>query len=153
MSQPTPVIRKIEESFLRKDPLPEFRPGDTVRVWAWIREGEKERQQAFEGVCIRRQSGGNRASFTVRKVSYGVGVERVFAENSPNVARVEVVQRGKVRQAKLYYLRELRGKAARIKERTIDRSKLEKSENAKKRKKRGRKQKAEKAEAARKRAD
>lgn len=136
MSHPTPVIEKIEKQFLREAPLPEFRPGDTVRVWAWIREGEKERQQAFEGVCIKRSGGGNRATFTVRKVSYGVGVERVFADSSPNVAGVEVVQRGKVRQAKLYYLRELRGKAARIKERAFDKSRAEKG-GEKKRKRRG----------------
>ncbi len=137
MSHPTPVIEKIENEFRREKPLPEFRPGDTIRVWAWIREGEKERQQAFEGVCIKRSGGGNRATFTVRKVSYGVGVERVFSENSPNVAGVEVVQRGKVRRAKLYYLRELRGKAARIKERAFDRSKTERAGGEKKRKRRG----------------
>jgi large subunit ribosomal protein L19 len=137
MSHPTPVIEKIETEFRREAPLPEFRPGDTVRVWAWIREGEKQRQQAFEGVCIKRSGGGNRATFTVRKVSYGVGVERVFADNSPNVAGVEVVQRGKVRRAKLYYLRDLRGKAARIKERAFDRSKAEKAAGEKKRKRRG----------------
>lgn len=136
MSHATPVIAKIENEFRREKPLPEFRPGDTVRVWAWIREGEKERQQAFEGVCIKRTGAGARATFTVRKVSYGVGVERVFAECSPNVAGIEVVQRGKVRQAKLYYLRELRGKAARIKERAFDRSKVEKA-GEKKRKRRG----------------
>jgi large subunit ribosomal protein L19 len=137
MSQPTPVIEKIETEFRREKPLPEFRPGDTIRVWAWIREGEKQRQQAFEGVCIKRAGGGNRATFTVRKVSYGVGVERVFAENSPNVESIEVVQRGKVRRAKLYYLRDLRGKAARIKERAFDRSKAEKVGGDKKRKRRG----------------
>jgi large subunit ribosomal protein L19 len=137
MSHATPVIAKIENEFRREKPLPEFRAGDTIRVWAWIREGEKQRQQAFEGVCIKRTGGGARATFTVRKVSYGVGVERIFAENSPNVAGIEVVQRGKVRQAKLYYLRELRGKAARIKERAFDRSKVEKAGGDKKRKRRG----------------
>lgn len=138
MSHPTPLIEKIENEFHRETPLPEFRPGDTIRVWAWIREGEKQRQQAFEGVCIKRSGGGNRATFTVRKVSYGVGVERVFAESSPNVAGIEVVQRGKVRRAKLYYLRELRGKAARIKERAFDRTRAaDKPGGEKKRKRRG----------------
>ncbi len=138
MPHPTPIVEKVENQFRRESPLPEFRPGDTIRVWAWIREGEKQRQQAFEGVCIKRTSGGNRASFTVRKVSYGVGVERVFAENSPNVAGVEVVQRGRVRQAKLYYLRKLRGKAARIKERAVDRTRTEGAAGDKRRKRRGR---------------
>lgn len=141
MTQPLQVIQKIESSFYRPQPLPEFRVGDTVKVWVKIREGEKERLQAFEGICIARHRGGARASFTVRKVSYGVGVERVFAEHSPNIDHVELVSRGKVRQATLYYLRELSGKAARIKERSFDRSK-EGVEKKGGRKKRGKHRKA-----------
>jgi len=123
MSAPTPIIQKIENSFIRENPLPKFRAGDTVKVWVKIREGEKTRLQAFQGVCIKRSHGGARASFTVRKVSYGVGVERVFAVNSPNVESVEVLARGKVRQGRLYFLRERSGKAARIKERAYDKGK------------------------------
>ncbi|MEE8558180.1 MAG: 50S ribosomal protein L19 [Myxococcota bacterium] len=95
----------------------EFRSGDTVRVHVRIREGEKERIQVFEGVVIRKKRGGIRATFTVRKVSYGVGVERVFPWHSPMVAKVELLNRGKVRRSKLLYLRGLAGKAARIKDR------------------------------------
>lgn len=109
------VIDHLEHRFLRKD-VPQFRAGDTLRVQVRIREGEKERLQAFEGVCISMKHGGNRASFTVRKISYGVGVERVFPMNSPMLDSIEVLQRGRVRRAKLYYLRKLRGKAARIRE-------------------------------------
>lgn len=109
------LVDLVESRFLRMD-IPEFRPGDTVRVFVKIREGEKERLQAFEGVCISYSRGGVRASFTVRKVSYGVGVERVFPLHSPMVDRVEVLSRGRVRRAKLFYLRKLRGKAARIRE-------------------------------------
>ena len=98
--------------------LPSFRPGDSVKVWAKIREGDKTRLQAFEGVCIRRTSKGSRSTFTVRKISYGVGVERIFPDNSPNIDRVEVLQRGRVHQSRLFYLRDLSGKAARIKERS-----------------------------------
>ena len=141
MTQPLPVIQKIESTMLRDDALPEFRVGDTVKVWVKIREGEKERVQAFEGVCIKRRLGGARGSFTVRKVSYGVGVERVFAEHSPNIDRLEVTSRGKVRQATLFYLRNLSGKAARIKERAYDRSK-EATEKKGGRKKRGKHRKA-----------
>jgi large subunit ribosomal protein L19 len=111
------ILDTIEKSQHRKAALPEFRPGDSIKVWAKIREGEKTRLQAFEGVCIRRISKGARSTFTVRKISYGVGVERVFPDNSPNIDRIEVVQRGRVHQSKLYYLRDLSGKAARIKER------------------------------------
>ena len=125
MSHPLPLIKKLEDRFLRAEPLPEFRVGDTVRVQVKIREGEKERLQAFEGVVIRRTGGGARSTFTVRKISYGVGVERVFAENSPNIASVEVLAKGKVHQARLYFLRNLSGKAARIKERGSDRALLE----------------------------
>lgn len=109
------TVDLIEQRFLRMD-IPDFRPGDTVRVYVRIREGEKERLQAFEGVCIGMHRGGVRASFTVRKVSYGVGVERVFPLHSPMVDRIEVLSRGRVRRAKLFYLRKLRGKAARIRE-------------------------------------
>lgn len=111
------ILDSINKSQNRQAPLPEFRPGDSIKVWAKIREGEKTRLQAFEGVCIRRVSKGSRSTFTVRKISYGVGVERVFPDNSPNIDKVEVIQRGRVHQAKLYYLRDLSGKAARIKER------------------------------------
>jgi large subunit ribosomal protein L19 len=111
------VLESINKSNLRANSLPEFRPGDSIKVWAKIREGEKTRLQAFEGVCIRRVSKGARSTFTVRKISYGVGVERIFPDNSPNIDKVEVISRGRVRQSKLYYLRDLSGKAARIKER------------------------------------
>jgi large subunit ribosomal protein L19 len=111
------ILDSIDKANRRQSDLPEFRPGDSLKVWAKIREGEKTRLQAFEGVCIRRTSRGARSTFTVRKTSYGVGVERIFPDNSPNIEKVEVVQRGRVHQARLYYQRELSGKAARIKER------------------------------------
>src|SRR5688572_31749758 len=111
------ILDSIEKSQRRQAALPEFRPGDSIKVWAKIREGEKTRLQAFEGVCIRRVSKGARSTFTVRKISYGVGVERIFPDNSPNIDKVEVIARGRVHQSKLYYLRDLSGKAARIKER------------------------------------
>jgi large subunit ribosomal protein L19 len=111
------ILESIEKSQRRQASLPEFRPGDSIKVWAKIREGEKTRLQAFEGVCIRRVSKGARSTFTVRKISYGVGVERIFPDNSPNIDKVEVLSRGRVHQARLYYLRDLSGKAARIKER------------------------------------
>ena len=97
---------------------PQFGPGDTVKVHVRIKEGEKERIQVFQGTVIGSSKGGVRASFTVRKVSYGIGVERVFPFFSPNLQKIEVVRRGRVRRAKLYYLRKLRGKAARIREKT-----------------------------------
>lgn len=100
-----------------KTNLPDFRPGDTVRVMVRVREGDKERLQAFEGVCIARRGAGMSTTFTVRKVSAGVGVERIFPLHSPSVAEVELVRRGRVRRAKLYYLKRLSGKAARIRER------------------------------------
>ncbi len=109
-----PLIREIENSF-RRDNIPEFRPGDSVRVHTLIKEGDKERVQVFEGVVIDRRGGSALASFTVRKISYGVGVERVFPLHSSRIEKVEVVQRGRVRRARLNYLRELQGKAARIK--------------------------------------
>jgi len=111
-------LEQIEKEQMRTD-LPDFRPGDTVKVHVKIKEGEKERIQIFEGTVIRKRLGANRSSFTVRKVSYGIGVERIFPTHSPAIDRIEVVQRGKVRRAKLYYLRQLKGKAARIKERRV----------------------------------
>jgi len=114
------IIESINKSQLRSAALPEFRPGDSIKVWAKIREGEKTRLQAFEGVCIRRVAKGHRSTFTVRKISYGVGVERIFPDNSPNIDKVEVIARGRVHQSRLYYLRDLSGKAARIKEREGD---------------------------------
>ncbi|MBK9030365.1 MAG: 50S ribosomal protein L19 [Myxococcales bacterium] len=113
------ILESIDKQNRRQGALPEFRPGDSVKVWAKIREGEKTRLQAFEGVCIRRVRKGARSTFTVRKISYGVGVERVFPDNSPNIDKVEVMARGRVNQARLFYLRELSGKAARIKERVM----------------------------------
>jgi large subunit ribosomal protein L19 len=105
----------LDKQSLRSD-IPEFRPGDTLNVHVKVIEGSKERVQVFKGVVIRRQGGGIRETFTVRKVSFGVGVERTFPVHSPNIDHIEVVTRGDVRRAKLYYLRDLRGKAAKIKE-------------------------------------
>ena len=109
------TIEAFEKEQMRVD-IPEFKSGDTVRVHARIREGEKERIQVFQGVVIRKRKGNTGATFTVRKVSYGIGVERIFPLHSPLIDKVEVVSRGKVRQGRLYYLRKLRGKAARIRE-------------------------------------
>jgi large subunit ribosomal protein L19 len=111
-----PLVEKLQQAQLRKD-LPEFRPGDTVRVHVRLKEaeGEKERIQPFEGVVISKRGRAASASFTVRRVSFGIGVERVFPLHSPMISQIEVVNRGHVRRARLYYLRELRGKAARIK--------------------------------------
>jgi large subunit ribosomal protein L19 len=113
-----PVIRKLHEAQLRKD-LPDFRPGDTVRVNVRLQEGEgekvKERIQAFEGIVISKKGRASSATFTVRRVSFGTGVERIFPLHSPTIASVEVTGKGKVRRARLYYLRNLKGKAARIK--------------------------------------
>ena len=109
------VLQRVETEHLRDD-LPVFAPGDTLRVLYCVREGDKERIQAFEGVCIGHRGSGNGATFTVRKISSGIGVERVFPVQAPNVRGVEVVRRGRVRRAKLYYLRNLKGKAARISE-------------------------------------
>ncbi|MFC4126557.1 50S ribosomal protein L19 [Nocardia rhizosphaerae] len=105
----------VDEKSLRSD-VPEFRPGDTLNVHVKVIEGSKERIQVFKGVVIRRQGGGIGETFTVRKVSFGVGVERTFPVHSPNIDHIDVVTRGDVRRAKLYYLRDLRGKAAKIKE-------------------------------------
>ena len=107
------AIQLIENKFLRSE-IPELRPGDTVRVHQRIVEGEKERIQVFEGVVLRIRGGGNRASFTVRKVSFGVGVERIYPLYSPRVERIEVVSTGRVRRSRLYYLRALSGKRARL---------------------------------------
>lgn len=114
-------LMEIERQFLRAA-VPEFRPGDTVRVQVKVVEGDKERLQAFQGVVIARKGGGTREMFTVRKISGGVGVERIFPLNAPVVDSIEVLRRGRVRRAKLYYLRNLRGKAARIEERRDDRA-------------------------------
>jgi large subunit ribosomal protein L19 len=108
-------IEMIAREQVRVD-IPLFRAGDTIKVHVRIKEGEKERIQVFEGVCLRRRGGGPGATFTVRKISYGVGVERIFPLNSPILDKVEVLTQGKVRQGRIYYLRGLRGKAARIKE-------------------------------------
>ena len=107
------VIEDIERGYVRTD-IPEFRPGDKVAVNVEIKEGDKERIQTFEGVVIRKRGSGIKTTFTVRKVSYGVGVERIFPLHSPSIESIRVKTRGKVRRAKLYYLRKLRGKAARI---------------------------------------
>ena len=110
------TIKQLEREMMRLD-LPDFAAGDTVKVHVKIKEGEKERIQAFEGVVISKRKGTTNATFTVRKVSYGIGVERIFPLHSPIVDKIEVVSRGRVRRSKIYYLRKLRGKAARIKER------------------------------------
>ncbi|GAA2836872.1 50S ribosomal protein L19 [Crossiella cryophila] len=109
------ILDALDAQSLRSD-IPEFRPGDTLKVHVRVIEGSRERVQVFQGVVIRRQNGGIRETFTVRKVSFGVGVERTFPVHSPNLAKIELVTRGDVRRAKLYYLRNLRGKAAKIKE-------------------------------------
>ncbi|GFR37755.1 50S ribosomal protein L19 [Insulibacter thermoxylanivorax] len=109
------IVQEITREQLRQD-IPAFRPGDTLKVYVKVREGSRERIQLFEGVVIKRRGGGISETFTVRKISYGVGVERTFPLHSPRIDRIEVARRGKVRRAKLYYLRNLRGKAARIEE-------------------------------------
>jgi len=109
------VLDTIEQQQLRTD-LPAFNPGDTIKVHVKIKEGDKERIQVFEGVCIGIKHGGNRTTFTVRKISFGHGVERIFPMHSRSIDKVEIVRHGRVRRAKLYYIRELRGKAARIRE-------------------------------------
>jgi large subunit ribosomal protein L19 len=109
------VMDMVEKQLLRKD-IPDFKPGDTVKVHVKIKEGDKERIQVFEGICIAQKHGGARTTFTVRKMSFGHGVERIFPLHSKVIDKVEVVRSGRVRRAKLYYIRELRGKAARIKE-------------------------------------
>ncbi|MCI5699857.1 MAG: 50S ribosomal protein L19 [Lachnospiraceae bacterium] len=109
------IIKKIEAEQLKAE-VPEFRVGDTVRVHGMIKEGNRERVQVFEGVVLKKQGGGNRATFTVRKSSNGVGVEKTWPLHSPNVVKVEVVRHGKVRRAKLTYLRQRTGKSAKVKE-------------------------------------
>lgn len=109
------VIDLIESEGLRTD-VPQFRPGDTLKVFVRVVEGQRERLQAYEGLCIARKNGGLRETFTVRRISYGVGVERTFPLHSPKIDHIEVVRRGKVRRAKLYYIRALSGKAAKVPE-------------------------------------
>lgn len=109
------TMEQLEKEMMRLD-LPDFIPGDTVKVHVKIKEGEKERIQAFQGVVISKRKGNSNATFTVRKVSYGIGVERIFPLHSPVIDKIEVVTKGRVRRAKIYYLRKLRGKAARIRE-------------------------------------
>ncbi|MEY7999598.1 50S ribosomal protein L19 [Clostridium sp. Mt-5] len=109
------IIKQIEDKQIRTD-LPAFNVGDTVKVHVKIKEGNRERVQVFEGVVLKRQNGGIRETFTVRRVAYGVGVERTFPVNSPIIDKIQVVRRGKVRRAKLYYLRDRVGKAAKVKE-------------------------------------
>jgi large subunit ribosomal protein L19 len=113
------IIDQYEKEQMRTD-LPAFKSGDTVKVHVRIKEAEKERIQVFEGVVIKKRKGGCRATFTVRKISYGVSVERIFPLHSPIINKVEVIQRGRVRRSRLYYLRGLKGKAARIKEKKIE---------------------------------
>jgi len=112
------VIRAIEKEQMRKD-IPQFNVGDTVRVYVKVVEGSRERLQAFEGTVIQKRHGGIRETFTVRRVSYGVGVERVFPVHSPKIDRIEVIRRGKVRRARLFYLRNRVGKASKVKERQV----------------------------------
>ena len=109
------IIDSIEQEYLKKE-VPAFEVGDTVKVFVKVVEGDKERLQAYEGVVIAKRNGSIRESFTVRRISYGVGVERTFPLHSPRIDRIEVVRKGKVRRAKLYYLRERTGKSARVKE-------------------------------------
>lgn len=109
------IMNLIEKREIRED-LPDIRPGDTVRVHQKIYEGDKERIQVFEGVVIKRKRAHNRSTITVRKISYGVGVEKIFFINAPTIEKIELVSRGKVRRSRLYYLRDLKGKAARIEE-------------------------------------
>ncbi|HEY4716176.1 MAG TPA: 50S ribosomal protein L19 [bacterium] len=112
------LIKTVEENYLKKS-LPDFRVGDTVKVYSKVQEGEKERLQIFEGVIIRKRGSGTGATFTVRKISYGIGVERIFPLHSPSVDRIEIVTRGRVRRARLYYLRDKIGKGTKIKRRTV----------------------------------
>lgn len=112
----TDLLKDVEKRNMKED-LPQFSAGDTVKVHVRVVEGGRERVQVFEGVVIRRQGSGTRETFTVRRVTFGIGVERIFPVHSPSVSKIEVVKKGRVRRAKLYYLRNLTGKAARIKER------------------------------------
>ncbi len=108
-------INELTGAQLRKD-IPSFKPGDSIKVYTKIKEGDKERTQVFEGVVIRKKMNGISSTFTIRKISYGVGVERIFPIHSPSIEKIEFVSRGRVRRAKLYYLRKLTGKAAKVKE-------------------------------------
>ncbi len=123
------TLQEVEKEYLRSD-LPEFRAGDTLRVHVKVSEGDKQRIQIYQGVVIARRGTGTGESFTVRKMSGGIGVERVFPINSPILDKIEVIRRGRVRRAKLYYLRGLRGKAARIEERREDRPQKKATQNA-----------------------
>jgi len=120
------IIEKIEQEQLNSEIKTDFRPGDTVKVHVRITEGEKQRIQVFQGVVIRISKSGSRETFTVRKMSFGTGVERVFPLHSPNVTNIEVIHSGKVRRAKLYYLRDLTGKKARLKDRNANRGRASK---------------------------
>lgn len=122
MSGKHPIIQSIEQAQMKQN-IPSFAPGDTVVVQVKVKEGERERLQAYEGVVIAKKNGGLNSAFTVRKISNGVGVERVFQTHSPQVASIEVKRRGAVRRAKLYYLRDRTGKSARIKEKLVARAK------------------------------
>jgi large subunit ribosomal protein L19 len=122
-------LTEIESSYLRSD-IPDFRAGDTVKVHVKVSEGGKERVQIFQGIVIARRGSGTRETFTVRKISSGIGVERIFPLHGPVIDKIEVVRRGKVRRAKLYYLRGLRGKAARIEERRDDRTNVNETKTA-----------------------
>ena len=121
------ILRSVEQGHIKQD-HPDFQPGDTVVVNVKVKEGERTRVQAYEGVCIARNGGGIQESFTVRKISYGEGVERVFPVYSPNIDSIKVIRRGKVRRAKLYYLRDRRGKSARIAERVDTKAKAKTAE-------------------------
>ncbi len=112
------IMEMLEKEQMRTD-VPDFKPGDTIKVHARIKEGDKERIQVFQGVVIRKRKGNTGATFTVRKVSYGIGVERIFPLHSPTIEKIEVVSRGRVRRSRLFYLRGLRGKAAKIKEKRV----------------------------------
>jgi large subunit ribosomal protein L19 len=112
------IVENLEKEQMRAD-IPDFKPGDTIKVHARIKEGDKERIQVFQGFVLRKRKGNTGATFTVRKVSYGIGVERIFPSHSPNIDKIEIVSRGRVRRGRLYYMRKLRGKAARIKEKRI----------------------------------
>ncbi|MGE5371034.1 MAG: 50S ribosomal protein L19 [Solirubrobacterales bacterium] len=114
------IIRSIEEEQIRKD-IPDFKPGDTVKVHVKVVEGSRERIQVYEGTVIRKRGGGLSATFSVRRISYGVGVERTFPIHSPRIERIELMRRGKVRRARLYYLRERFGKRAKVKEKRLPR--------------------------------
>jgi large subunit ribosomal protein L19 len=125
-----PIIAQIEKEFLKKK-VPEFRPGDTIKVSLTVKEGDKERIQNFEGVVIARKSGSSRETFTVRRISFGIGVERTFFVHSPVIQKLEVLRRGRVRRAKLFYLRDLGERKARIKE-IVDTEAIQNKKNAKK---------------------